>query len=156
MPDVSVICFKCNAEKPVSEFHKNPTAKCGHDRLCKKCRHASNNLTHKIYKRSEKYREKYAQGILRWKRNNPMKNRYTVQRRREVLLKCAGHHTLKDWIAKVEFHGWRCFYCGDQLTVHTLNQDHRIPLSKNGTAWVANLAPTCKYCNSRKKARIIA
>ena len=64
-----------------------------------------------------------------------------------------GSHTAAQWLARVQFYGWRCVYCGKQLTMRTLTQDHRIPLKRGGTNFAANLVPACRSCNCRKGSR---
>jgi hypothetical protein len=66
-----------------------------------------------------------------------------------------GFHSEAQWLARVAFYGWRCAYCDIKLTPFTLTKDHRIPLSKRGSDWPANLVPACKRCNSWKKDRRI-
>lgn len=62
--------------------------------------------------------------------------------------------TLDTWAARVEFYGWKCFYCNITLTEDTLTADHRIPVSKGGTNWPSNLVPACKACNCGKRDKI--
>ena len=65
-----------------------------------------------------------------------------------------GHHTHKQWLARVEFYGWRCFYCKKELTRRTLTQDHRIPRSRGGSEWPSNLVPACGFCNYSKNDKL--
>jgi len=77
----------------------------------------------------------------------------TLQRKRNQR---ARHHgapgicTSEQWRVRCEYFGWRCHYCHCPLTERTATQDHKIPLSKGGTNWPANLVPACLTCNSRK------
>lgn len=64
-----------------------------------------------------------------------------------------GSHTLQQWLARVEFYGWRCVYCSKPLVVGTLTKDHRLPVSKGGIEWASNLVPACQPCNSEKGNR---
>ncbi len=48
---------------------------------------------------------------------------------------------------QVAFDG-RCAYCGG---VGVLSVDHIVPISKNGTNKLSNLAPVCFPCNTRKR-----
>jgi len=47
-----------------------------------------------------------------------------------------------------------CFYCGARLSEtvkkHKIELDHKIPISRGGSAAVANLALTCHACNAAK------
>lgn len=44
-----------------------------------------------------------------------------------------------------------CFYCRRQVPSAELTMDHIVPLSRGGTSSKANLVPTCKECNTKKK-----
>lgn len=57
------------------------------------------------------------------------------------------------WMAKVEYHGWRCFYCRIELNRSTLTIDHRKALVNGGSNWLANLVPACSPCNKSKGCR---
>lgn len=64
-----------------------------------------------------------------------------------------GFHTEQQWMARVEFFGWRCLYCGAELIPETLTKDHQIAIAKGGTEWPSNLVPSCQPCNSWKGTR---
>jgi 5-methylcytosine-specific restriction endonuclease McrA len=51
--------------------------------------------------------------------------------------------------ARWDLYGGRCYYCKGEAT----QIDHRIPLSRGGTHWPANLVPACGPCNQQKRAR---
>jgi 5-methylcytosine-specific restriction enzyme A len=44
-----------------------------------------------------------------------------------------------------------CYYCHRHVTPAELTMDHIVPLSRGGTSSKANLVPTCKSCNTKKK-----
>lgn len=48
----------------------------------------------------------------------------------------------------------RCYYCGEQFPPKSLTMDHLIPLARGGRSSKANLVPTCKECNNRKKTML--
>jgi hypothetical protein len=59
--------------------------------------------------------------------------------------------------ARYDFYGGCCAYCHVPLgpfdaKPRPWHWDHVIPLSKGGTAWPANLRPSCAHCNQRKCA----
>lgn len=37
-----------------------------------------------------------------------------------------------------------------ELQIYELTEDHRIPLSRGGTDWIANIVPCCLSCNCSK------
>jgi 5-methylcytosine-specific restriction endonuclease McrA len=91
---------------------------------------------------------------LRYQRNwvgrNRTKKRDGISRYWARKRGASGFHTFEQWMARVEYFGWRCVYCKLALTVKTLTQDHVKPISKGGSDWASNLVPACKGCNSSK------
>ena len=89
----------------------------------------------------------------RWDAEHPEKRRTKNRKRRAFHAQATGTHELSQWLARVDLYGWRCFYCRRELSIGTLTMDHRIPLSRGGSHWPANLVPACKGCNSGKRDR---
>lgn len=85
-----------------------------------------------------------------WGKAHPKHLLIHAHRRRGRKVGAAGDFTLKQWLAKCEYHGWRCYICSKPLTVSDLTIDHRIPLAHGGSNWAANLAPACNACNAGK------
>ncbi|MFA5072690.1 MAG: HNH endonuclease [Nitrospirota bacterium] len=44
-----------------------------------------------------------------------------------------------------------CYYCGSKFKPGELTMDHLIPLARGGKSVHANLVPSCKECNNKKK-----
>lgn len=44
-----------------------------------------------------------------------------------------------------------CYYCGRRVGPAALTMDHLVPLSRGGRSSKANLVPTCKACNTKKR-----
>lgn len=101
------------------------------------------------------HREHSIQYCYEWRKLNPEKQRANARRyvlnRRARLANAAGIFDYDLWLQKVLYHGWKCLYCYQPLTENTVTVDHRKPLSKGGSNWIANLAPACKSCNSGKQ-----
>lgn len=55
-----------------------------------------------------------------------------------------------EWDAIKRAHGYKCVYCGRQVT---LTMDHIIPVIKGGLHVAANIVPACRSCNSAKGAK---
>jgi len=55
--------------------------------------------------------------------------------------------TLSQWESIKEYFGESCAYCGKQLP---LEQEHFIPVTKNGEYTHNNIIPACKSCNCSK------
>lgn len=176
-------CIKCEKDLPLKEFYKSSIKGREHlyRPRCKGCyrqqdtewRNANRELIRKRSKQySKTYKEKHPDASSQinrryrethleerrkygrdyWKAH-PEKSRQLCSRRRARLVKASGHHSLDQWMARVEFFGWRCVYCCELLTSETLSKDHMIPLSRGGSDWASNLAPACGSCNSRKYNR---
>lgn len=156
-PDELKPCSKCKVPKPLTEFNKNRTKADGHNSYCKPCWQAM-VLAHpkrKIWLRKAwtKFNRKT---VLSGENRKNMRLRYPKEREayihRARMNKARrkgapGRCSPMQWFARLRFYGERCVYCGS----HTqLCRDHRIPLSKGGSNWPANLVPSCKPCNMKK------
>lgn len=62
----------------------------------------------------------------------------------------AGSFTEGQWLDKCIYHGWACYLCKRPLTPDTVTAEHRIPLSRGGLNFIANIAPACAPCNLSK------
>jgi 5-methylcytosine-specific restriction endonuclease McrA len=58
--------------------------------------------------------------------------------------------TLEQWEKIKKDFNYNCCYCGENAP---LEQEHFIPLSKNGEYAISNIIPSCKSCNSSKQDR---
>lgn len=91
---------------------------------------------------NEKEREKY--------KANPLPKRVKAQRRRVMKINAPGTHTPDQFLDKLNYYGFKCVYCNCELTIKTATEDHRIPLFRGGSDWIANIVPACGSCNSSK------
>lgn len=91
-------------------------------------------------------KEKHDAATAAWSAANLDKKRLYAQRRRERKSNAAGSASLVQIAWRVEYYGGRCAYCGGLYE----ELDHVIPLSDGGSAWPANLRPSCRTCNRRK------
>ena len=76
--------------------------------------------------------------------------RVACVRRRALLKGAPGAYTTADWIVLCWASGWRCLYCGIPVTEKTVVQEHRVPLVRDGSNDIANIAVSCATCNLRK------
>lgn len=104
-------------------------------------------------KHPERYARKLAQARA-WAKKNRHKLTLWTGRYRARKAGAMGTHTLAEWMARVDFHNWRCVYCRVHVTPKTLTKDHVVPLSQGGTNYAENLVPACKSCNSAKRDRL--
>lgn len=66
----------------------------------------------------------------------------------------ADFYNVKENRIKVyERDGYKCRYCGKQLTRFTCTLDHVTPVAEHGTNSLDNLVTACLECNSRKHSR---
>lgn len=79
-------------------------------------------------------------------------NNQEAARRRARMRRASGHHTRKEWQAKLAEHGHCCAYCGRADVA--LTRDHVIPLIARGSDSIDNIVPACVPCNSRKGTRL--
>jgi tRNA nucleotidyltransferase/poly(A) polymerase len=69
-----------------------------------------------------------------------------AKHRREAVEKSLEHtFTKKEWLACLRHFNNKCAYCGSEVSV--LQQDHVIPVSKNGAYVSNNIVPACGNCN---------
>ncbi|MDQ3747962.1 MAG: HNH endonuclease [Acidobacteriota bacterium] len=64
-----------------------------------------------------------------------------------------GTFSIKQWREKLEYYGNACYLCKEPLENKIVHKEHRIPLSKGGTNWIANVAPACADCNLSKRCK---
>lgn len=106
------------------------------------------------YKDVQRTRELHNNYMREYKANNLDKLRKKQVKgrhaRRARDINAAGNFTAEQWLAKCELHGWRCYLCRAELTPQTVQVEHRKPLSRGGSNWIANIAPACAFCNASK------
>lgn len=79
-------------------------------------------------------------------------NKKRHARRRSNLNNIVADLTTSEWKDILRKFGNRCAYCGISFTKKTPpTQDHVIPISKGGNHTKANIVPSCRPCNSKKK-----
>lgn len=102
----------------------------------------------------EANRDKERAWKRRWLEKHPDRRRVSVRNNRDMRRREGnGRFTLELLLAKYAYHGWRCYLCGVSITFQTSHPDHRKPLSRGGTNWIANIAPACVDCNLHKNRR---
>lgn len=90
---------------------------------------------------------KYAASQKAYRENNKDKVNASRQKRRAMVANAAGSFTPLDWRSRLDYYGGKCVYCG---STENIEIEHRIPLSRGGTNFPANLVPACKSCNCSK------
>ena len=95
-------------------------------------------------------REKFAEWRKQYQQANPEKCRAYNQKRRALRRKAAGNATAAEIQARFDYYGNRCYYCGCDGPMQI---EHRIPLSRGGTHYPANIVPACQSCNCSKSTK---
>ena len=103
----------------------------------------------KAYARAwlKRFPEKAREAAKRWNRAHPEARLAQHRKDRAKRARVTGSYTLSEWRALVQSYGGRCAYCGAAGVLHA---DHRIPLKRGGTNYIANIRPACPPCNLRK------
>lgn len=71
-------------------------------------------------------------------------NRYAVE------FGSVGRVTGQQITDKFAYNGWHCYLCVRPFPFSKLVPEHRKPLSRGGSNWIANIAPACGPCNNSK------
>jgi len=162
------VCKKCNEELPatIEYFHKSKNHKHGLRNVCKKCRrkirqegynkeYYKNNKVN-ILKYQEEYRktnkEKLQMYFRQHGKTDKRKKSYIIKTHKQRAFKkyLQATFTIENWeICKTYFNN-KCAYCGKETE---LQQEHFIPLSKNGEYTKNNIIPTCAFCNNSKHSK---
>ncbi len=76
--------------------------------------------------------------------------RVRTARRRTRLVAAPGTCSREQWLGRFQFYGGHCAYCPRELQFEEAQMEHRIPISRGGSNWPANIVPACADCNLRK------
>ncbi len=104
-----------------------------------------------IAEQKKQYRQANREQIAEYQKQYFKENREVhyarTQKRRAIKRDAAGNATAAEIQARFDYHGNRCYYCGcdGKMTI-----EHRIPLSRGGTHYPANIVPACLSCNCSK------
>ena len=108
----------------------------------------------------KKWREKSKEMLRifrrKWKQSHPEENRHNAKRYTARKKGAEGSHTLQEWLDLKKKHNYCCVICKTseqeliKKTNEGLTEDHKIPLTKNGTDYIWNIQPLCRSCNSSK------
>ncbi len=104
-----------------------------------------------IEKYYEKNKERIQAYCKEYSKKNKLSNAIRINRRRAVFKNASGYSTKEQIQARFDYHGNKCYYCGDSSC--KLQIEHRIPLSRGGSNWPANIVPACKHCNNKKHTK---
>ncbi len=150
------ICSKCGKEiKATPEyFYRDGRTRDGLSPECKACR---NSVIKANYHKGESVRrayrannkEKIKQTKIRFLHNNKDYVRIYAQKRRAKKKKLPSTLTPEQWEQIQKYFDYKCAYCRNKPN-ETLEQDHFIPVTKNGGYTNCNIIPSCRSCNASK------
>ena len=174
------VCTNCGRELPLAEFYKRADSKDGRRSHCKRCR-AEYNAKYDASPKRKASRAKYdaslkgkatrAKADVKYaaspkgkasrakidaKRRASPKGKATTARhnaKRRSAYDITPRLTAADWRNILELYDNRCAYCGAE---GDLQQDHIIPIARGGKHEAANVAPSCRRCNSFKRVKLPA
>lgn len=104
----------------------------------------------KAKKRRENNKAQVAAYFRRYDQERPETHRTAKRNYKARKKRAQGSFSPVQWLAKCSYWGWTCYLCHAPLTPSTVHAEHRIPLSRGGTNWIANIAPSCVPCNLSK------
>lgn len=130
MPD-ELTCVRCGIVGPLKLFCRNRASLCGHEAVCRRCKHEA----------KAEWRKKYPD------RNVLNATSYRARKYNAPV----NDLTPAQWASIKERFNLSCAYCGERVSV--LTQDHVIPLSKGGGHTQGNVVPACSRCNAAKNDR---
>jgi len=137
-------CSTCKEWKRATNefFSNNKRGALGLRSYCKQC---DMKRSRKWYKANP---ERKKESSREWQKENPEKVVAKGQKRRALKANADGTATYEQIKARFQYHENRCYYCGDNES--GLHIEHRIPFSRGGSNWPANLVPSCPSCNLQK------
>jgi 5-methylcytosine-specific restriction endonuclease McrA len=150
--------FRENRKKRAADYYEQNREKCLNQFKDRRESNPSYKIEYRERNRDKlliqgvNYRNKNREEINKKARirqkNNPILIRLNEHVRRARLKNASGLCTVEQWESRLAFYGWKCYYCGSNTNITI---DHRIPISRGGSNWPANLVPACLGCNSSKR-----
>lgn len=164
-------CRGCETELETSAFGSHAKHKDGLQNECKPCLKVKRDAYRKANRDKElaykrEYNEKNREDIRkkareyyhdnkearleygrRWAAENKDLRNAREQRRRSRKANVADDFTLEQWLDCVAHFEDNCAYCGSH---GALQQEHVIPVCKDGGYTVTNIIPACPPCNQSK------
>ncbi len=161
--ETTQVCYMCKCEKPLDCFNKDKRGTRGVQKVCKNCRQLlrdtdenrtrkrenyHNNIeNHRKRDRERYYRDKEKRTLVNSKCRKTRGRREEVNKRRAKIKNIPHLFTKKDWLNCLSFFNYQCCYCG---SADNLQQEHFVPLAKNGSYTPNNILPACGKCNNSK------
>lgn len=128
----------------------NPERRAEADKAWREANKARRAETNKAW--NEAHPERMAEASRAYKAAHPDKVRTDNNRRRALVHRAGGTHTIADIRAQLKRQKGRCYWCGEKVTEYEV--DHVIPLLHGGSNGPENLVIACPDCNRKKGTRL--
>lgn len=148
-------CSTCKSDLPREAFHKGKQ-RGGLQSECREClaqrraRDKPRRLAYDnaYYQRTKEQRATYSRNHSHVWRAAQHKRRFRKRQQTPP-----GHHFTSDqFLALCDLQGWRCAYCGTDITTGA-SVDHWIPVSRGGSNDISNIVASCLPCNWSKATK---
>lgn len=154
------LCRSCQKEYPstAQNFHAQPLNKDGIKNVCKKCcateyQEYWQENSSELYSR---YRVRMLEKQKEYRKSEKGKTASKLKsnrRRSRVLNSPFNDFSNSDWHKCLKYFNNQCSYCG--MSSGELEQEHIVPLSKNGSNTATNVIPACRSCNASKSDKTL-
>lgn len=117
-------------------------------------RSAKGKKTIRAYLQRPSVKIKSAARFRKWRANNRAYFVETNRRRRaqKYQTPILERISSQQWEALKQRYNYQCAWCEQVFDAALITQDHIIPLSKGGAHTLQNIVPSCRPCNSHKRA----
>lgn len=141
--------FRAENREDIKRRNKEYWAKNKEDEKIRIKKWRQENADHiKRYRKINRDRDKEAaRKWYRTERGRSLSITRTNQRRAKIK-KLRNDFTAKQWSECLNHFEYNCAYCGKHYEL--LEQEHFVPVSKNGHFTKSNIVPACKSCNTSK------
>lgn len=134
---------------------ENPEKNRKHNQKYREEHREEYNEYHRIYYHTH---PKCREQIYRWRKNNPDKVKYYVEKRRERLKNIESCYTKEDLEEKLNSTNGICQMCGEYVGIENLTLEHILPISKAPKGFVYTIDDIqflCRSCNSKKRDKLL-
>ena len=137
------VCNKCGVEKPFTKeyFYTENRNVSGLSGMCKECR----AKTKKEWKENNK--ERFTLYHKKHYDNNREKCGMNIRKYKARKRSLVHTLTYEQWEETLKHFDDSCAYCGE---IGRMDQEHFVPVSRNGEYTKNNIIPACSRCNNSK------
>lgn len=150
------VCGSCCISQSTESFYKDSSRKDGFNSRCKKCFDVLNNKRPRRKQQIKEWQDlnrlKVQENVRTYGRANRLiKNQIEGKRRARIYNTRTGKVDYQEIFIR---DNGICHLCKQVVTTKTLNFDHVLPLSKDGSHTTDNIKVAHAICNARKGAKV--